>query len=137
QGLNIGTPLNPAVFPLGSVQAGQDTGWTGPNNPGTGGNGSGGPENLGTVADIANYNTINPTKFTATQYNGRLDANVTEKDRISFTVYWVPLSKDNFNGNRAYDIFHHSQTNNAFSAVWNHTISSTFLNEVRVNAAGW
>ena len=138
QGLNIGTPLNPAVFPLGSVQAGQDTGWTGPNNPGTGGNGSGGPENLGTVADIANYNTTNPTKFTATQYNGRLDANVTEKDRIGFAIYWVPLSKDNFNGsNRGYNIFHHNQINRALSAIWDHTISSDFLNEFRVNAANW
>src|ERR1700739_4110654 len=60
QGLNIGTPLNPALFPLGSVQAGQDPGWTGPGHPGTAGDGSGGPENLGTVADIATYFTIKP-----------------------------------------------------------------------------
>jgi Carboxypeptidase regulatory-like domain len=123
QGLNIGSPL---TTPLGS----QDTTWQSAANPGVG-------SGLSNVADIANYNTINPTKFSAAQYNGRLDANVTEKDRIGFTVYWVPLSRDNFNGNRAYDIFHHSQTNNALSAIWNRTISSTFLNEVRVNAAGW
>src|SRR5229473_1217493 len=73
-GLNLGTPLNPALFPLGNIQAGQDPGWTGPGHPGTGGNGSGGPENLGTGADIANYFTVNQTKFTASQYNGRLDA---------------------------------------------------------------
>jgi hypothetical protein len=40
-------------------------------------------------------------------------------------------------GNRAYDLFHHSQVNDAFSAIWNHTISGSFLNEARVNAAGW
>src|SRR6266404_8206330 len=123
QGLNVGSPLTTG---LGK----QDTTWQSSANPGVG-------SGLTNVADIANYNTINPTKFSAAQYNGRLDANVTEKDRIGFTVYWVPLSKDNFNGNRAYDIFHHSQTNNALSAIWNHTISSSFLNEVRVNAAGW
>jgi hypothetical protein len=89
------------------------------------------------VADIANYNTVNPTKFTAVQYSGRLDADVTLKDRIGFTIYWVPLTRDNFNGNRAYDIFHHSQINDAFSAIWNHTFSPSFLNEARANAAGW
>jgi len=133
QGLNIGTPLT-----TGSGT--QDLGWTSAQNPGCGGGGTGcgtAGSPLGTVADIANYNTINPTKFTAVQYNGRLDADVTGKDRIGFAIYWVPLSRDNFNGNRAYDIFHHSQINDAFSAIWNHTFSSTFLNEVRANAAGW
>jgi Carboxypeptidase regulatory-like domain len=123
QGLNVGSPL---TSPLGS----QDTTWQSAANPGVG-------SGLTNVADIANYNTTNPTKFSAAQYNGRLDANVSEKDHIGFTVYWVPLSRDNFNGNRAYDIFHHAQTNNALSAIWNRTISSTFLNEARVNAAGW
>jgi carboxypeptidase family protein/TonB-dependent receptor-like protein len=124
QGLNVGSPLTTG---LGT----QDTTWQNSANPGVGGG-------LTNVADIANYNTINPTKFTAAQYNGRLDANVTGKDRISFAVYWVPLTKDDFNGpNRAYDIFHHAQTNNALSAIWDHTFSPSFLNEARVNAAGW
>lgn len=130
QGINLGTPLTSA---LGT----QDNGWTGPTHPGTGGDGLGGANNLGPVADIANYNTINPTQFTADQYNGRLDANITDKDRISFAIYYVPLSKNNFNGDRAYDIFHHNQINEALSAIWDHTFSSTFLNEFRTNAAGW
>ncbi len=132
-GLNIGTPLTTG---LGT----QDLGWTDPNHPGCGGAGTGcgtPGSPLGTVADIANYNTVNPTKFTAVQYSGRLDADVTLKDRIGFTIYWVPLTRDNFNGNRAYDIFHHSQINDAFSAIWNHTFSPSFLNEARANAAGW
>src|SRR5712671_3782056 len=94
-GLNIGTPLTTG---LGT----QDQGWTDPNHPGCGGSGTGcgtAGSPFGTVADIANYNTINPTHFTATQYNGRLDANVTEKDRIGFSLYYVPLSKDTLNGN--------------------------------------
>lgn len=144
QGINVGTPLDPTLFPLGQIgpsagfpTGGMDAGWINATQPGTGGNGSGGPENLGTVADLANYNTINPTKFHAGQYNGRIDADITNKDRIGFAIYWVPFTKDNFNGNRAYDIFHHEQTNNAFSAIWNHTFSATLLNEFRVNAAGW
>src|SRR6266404_5591726 len=133
QGINLGTPLTTG---LGT----QDLGWTTPQNPGCGGAGTGcgtAGSPLGNVADIANYNTINLTHFTADQYNGRLDANVTQKDRIGFSLYYVPLSRDNFNGNRAYDIFHHSQTNEAFSAIWDHTFSSTLLNEVRANAASW
>src|SRR5260221_2591000 len=132
-GLNIGTPLTTG---LGT----QDLGWTDPNHPGCGGAGTGcgtPGSPLGTVADIANYDTVNPTKFTAVQYNGRLDANVTNRDRIGFAIYWVPLTRDNFNGNRAYDIFHHSQINDAFSLIWNPTFSSSFLNEARANAAGW
>ena len=133
QGINVGTPLTTG---LGT----QDLGWTSSSNPGCGGAGTGcgtvgSP--LGNVADLANYSTINPTKFTASQYNGRLDANVTEKDRIGFAIYWVPQSKDNFNGNRGYDVFHHNQINKAASAIWNHVFSPTLLNEFRVNGANW
>ena len=123
QGINVGTPLTTA---LGT----QDTTWNGNSDPGVG-------SGLGTVADLANYDTINPTTFNASQYNGRLDADVTGQDRIGFAIYWVPLSKTDYNGNRSYDLFHHDQINDAFSAIWNRTFSSTFLNEFRVNAAGW
>jgi hypothetical protein len=124
QGINVGTPL---TTPLGT----QDTTWVSASNPGVG-------SGLGNVADIANYNTINPTKFSASQYNGRMDASITNNDRIAFAIYWVPLSKDNYNGGtRSYDIFHHSQINNAFSGIWDHTISPSFVNEFRFNAAGW
>jgi hypothetical protein len=122
-GLNVGSPL---TTPLGT----QDLTWQSSANPGIG-------SGLSNVADIANYNTINPTKFTATQYNGRLDANVTGKDRLAFAIYYVPLSKDNFNGSRGYDIFHHSQINEAISGIWDRTFSTNFLNEARVNAASW
>jgi hypothetical protein len=133
QGINVGTPLTTG---LGT----QDLGWTSNQDPGCGGAGTGcgtPGSPLGTVADLANYITITPTKFTAVQYNGRLDADVTLKDRIGFAIYWVPLTTTKLNGNRGYDIFHHNQVNSAFSAIWNHTFSSTFLNELRANAAGW
>jgi hypothetical protein len=133
QGINLGTPLTTG---LGK----QDLGWTDQNHPGCGGAGTGcAPDgsSLGSTADVANYITSNPTTFNAAQYNGRLDADVTAKDRIGFAIYWVPQSRTNFNGNRAYDIFHHSQINDAFSVIWNHTFSPTLLNELRANAAGW
>jgi carboxypeptidase family protein/TonB-dependent receptor-like protein len=123
-GLNLGTPL---TTPLGT----QDLGWTSSTNPGVG-------SGLGTVADIANYITVSNVNYTKAQYNGRIDADVSAKDRLGFAIYWVPQSTNFLNGPaRQYNFFHHSQINDAFSAIWNHTISPTFLNELRVNAAGW
>jgi hypothetical protein len=124
QGLDIGSPLTSA---LGT----QDLTWTDTNHPGVGGG-------LDGVADIANFTTTSSSTSSKAQYNGRLDADVTSKDRIGFAIYWVPQSSTFLNGPaRAYNLFHHSQINDAFSLIWNHTISSTFLNEARVNAAGW
>jgi hypothetical protein len=133
QGINVGTPL---IGNLGT----QDFGWTSESNPGCGGLGTGCGTTgspLGTVADLAQYNTVNPTTHNAEQYNGRLDADVTSKDRIGFAIYWVPQSTNDYNGSRQYDIFHHSQVNDAFSLIWNHTFSPSLLNELRANAAGW
>jgi hypothetical protein len=127
QGLNIGSPL-PASTPLGT----QDPSAGGiATNPGVGGG-------ITTVADIADYVTSSPYTSYYRQYNGRLDADVTSKDHVNFTIYWVPEGNTSYNGgSRAYNIFHHAQINDAFSVIWNHTFSPTFLNEARANAAGW
>src|SRR5882762_5442551 len=117
QGLNIGTPLTTG---LGT----QDMGWSSPTTPGTGGDGKGGANNLGTVADIAHYQTASANTSSKAQYNGRLDWDVTGKDHISFTIYYVPQSSSFLNGGaRAYIFFHHTQINEAYSAIWNHTFS--------------
>lgn len=124
QGLDIGSPLTSS---LGT----QDPGWTSATNPGLGGGFDG-------VADIANYVTQSTSTFGATQYTGRVDANVTSKDRLAYSMYWVPLSKTNLNGpDRGYNLFHHTQVNNAFAGIWDRTFSPTLLNEARVNASGW
>ncbi|MFY9645797.1 MAG: TonB-dependent receptor [Terriglobales bacterium] len=134
QGLNLGTPLTTG---LGT----QDNGWTSSINPGCGGAGTGcgtAGSPLGTVATIANYETINPSTSSKAQYNGRLDWDVTGKDRIGFAIYWVPQSASFYNGtDRSYNFFHHQQINEAYSGIWNHTFSPTFLNEARFNGAGW
>jgi hypothetical protein len=62
---------------------------------------------------------------------------VTSKDHASFAIYWVPTTKTNYNGGLGYQLFNHSQINDAFSVIWNHIFSPTFLNEARANAAGW
>jgi hypothetical protein len=123
QGLNIGSPL---TTPLGS----QDLSYVSASSPGVG-------SGLSDVPDIAEYTISNPTSSDFKQYNGRLDADVTSKDHVSFAIYWVPASTTTYNGGLGYQLFNHSQINDAFSVIWNHTFSPTFLNEARANAAGW
>jgi hypothetical protein len=124
QGIDIGSPLTTG---LGT----QDLSWLDTQHPGFG-------NGLDGVADIANFITLSPSTSTKRQYNGRLDANISQNDRIGFAIYWVPQTSSFLNGGaRSYNIFHHSQINEAFSAIWNHTFSPTLLNEFRVNAAGW
>jgi len=123
QGLNVGSPLTNG---LGK----QDLGYVNASTPGVG-------NGLSNVPDIANYSISNPTTSDFKQYNGRLDADVTGKDHASFAIYWVPASTTTLNGGLGYQLFNHSQINDAFSVIWNHTFSSTFLNEARANAAGW
>jgi hypothetical protein len=123
EGLNIGSPL---TTPLGT----QDLTYVSAASPGIG-------SGLSTVPTIAQYSTSNPTTDNFRQYYGRVDANVTSKDLLTFTMYWVPSSITTFNGGLGYDLFNHDQTNNAFALIWNHTFSPTFLNEARANAAGW
>jgi hypothetical protein len=90
------------------------------------------------VPDMAYYNTVNPTTTSQAQYNGRVDANITSRDRLTFTIYWVPLDTTNYQGPvRSANLWHHSQINDAFALIWNHTFSPTLLNQARANAAGY
>ena len=124
QGLDIGSPLK---TPLHT----QDLGYQSSANPGVG-------NGLDGVADIGEYTTLNPSQITEAQYNGRLDADATSNDHLTFTIYWVPQTTTDYNGPvRAYNLYHHEAINDAFAAIWNHTFSPTLLNEARVNAAGW
>ncbi|HEY6447036.1 MAG TPA: TonB-dependent receptor [Acidobacteriaceae bacterium] len=124
-GLDVGSPITTGV-------GNQDL--TYGNNQDTPGVGGG----LDGIADIGFYNTVDPTKTSQTQYNGRLDANVTSRDLITFTIYWQPVSTTDYNGPvRSANLWHHSQVNDAFSLLWNHTFSPTLLNQARANAAGW
>ncbi len=124
QGLNLGSPL---TTPRGT----QDLTWQNPTNPGIG-------SGLTNTPDVALYNTSNPTNQVGDQYNGRIDGDVTKKDHLAFAIYWVPLSINTYQGTvRAYNAYHHSQVNDAYSIIYNHVFSPTFLNEARANDAGW
>ena len=92
QGLDIGSPIKTG---LGT----QDLTATGTAlNPGVGGG-------LDGVADVAFFSTSTPSSSFYRQYNGRLDANVKQKDRLSFAIYWVPQGATFYNGSaRAYNL---------------------------------
>ena len=104
-GLDIGSPIKTGLGMQDLTYGGN------PSAPGVGGG-------LDGVPDIAFFNTVNPTNTSQMQFNGRVDANVTQKDRITFTIYYVPVSTTNFNGPvRSANLWHHSQTNNAYAAI--------------------
>jgi len=125
QGLNIGSPLTTPLGTMDPTASGTSS------NPGVG-------NGLTNVADIADYATTSPFSSYYRQYNGRLDADITSKDHIAFAIYWVPQGNTSYNGgSRAYNLFHHDQINEALSVIYNRTFTSTFLNELRANAAGW
>jgi Carboxypeptidase regulatory-like domain/TonB dependent receptor len=124
-GLDVGSPLKVGLGLLDPSYGGST------NQPGIGGG-------LDGVPDLAYFNTLNPSNTTQSQYNGRMDANVTQKDHASFTIFWVPVVTTNYEGAvRSANFWHHSQVNDAFAAIWNHTFSPSLLNEARANAAGW
>ena len=124
-GLDVGSPLKGVA--LGT----QDPGYSSPQSPGVGGG-------LDGVPDVAFYNTVNPTTISQKQYNGRMDAQARQNDHLTFAIYWVPTMTTNYTGPaRSANLWHHSQINDAFSGIWNHTFSANLLNEARANAAGY
>jgi len=133
QGLNLGSPL---TAPRGT----RDAGFVNNNNPGTGGDGSGGANNLTNTPDIAFFtDVLNPSNSNHVQYNGRLDFNATSRDLLAFSIYYVPNSSTSLNGNgtRLMNLFNTTSINRAMTGIWDHTFSPTLLNEARINAAGW
>lgn len=124
-GLDLGSPLTTGVGM-------QDLSYGGNSNtPGVGGG-------LDGIPDLAYFNSLNPTTTSQSQYNARVDADVTQKDRLGFTIYWVPVTTTDYNGTvRPENLWHHSQKNYAYSLIWNHTFSPTLLNQARGNWAGW
>ncbi len=124
QGIDIGSPLKTA-------KGTQDPTYVSSAAPGIGGG-------LDGIADVAQFQTATPNTTTNTQYNGRLDADVTKRDHLAFAIYWVPVTEHYINGPaRGYNQWNHNQINDAFSVIYNHTFSPSFLNEARANAAGW
>ena len=122
--LDIGSPLKTA---LGT----HDPTWTSNTKPGVG-------SGLDGAADLEEVATVNPSTFTGTQYNGRMDADVTKKDRLSFIIYWAPNETTSYNGPARPSNFEYAgDINNAFTTLWERTFSPTLLNEARASVVGY
>jgi hypothetical protein len=123
-GLDIGSPLR---TPLGTA----DSSYMSASRPGVG-------SGLDGIPDIMYVQTANPTNLVSEQYNGRLDYQATSRDLISFSTFWVPVTISFYNGPvRPANQWNNNRLNYSAAAVWNHTISSNWLNEGRVNVTRW
>jgi hypothetical protein len=82
-----------------------------------------------------------PDTTKATQFNGKLDFQATKKDLIAFSVYKSPLLKTFLPGGwvdgRQYNTFNSDMQHNTATLLWTRTISSTMVNEARMNVTHW
>jgi hypothetical protein len=123
-GLDIGSPLNTS---LGT----RDPTWVSGGASGSGGG-------LDGIPDIMFVNTVNPTRRTAQQYNGRIDFQATANDLIAVSIYMTPVNTKSFNGPaRAANFWINDRLNHADTALWNHTFSPTVFNEARFSLSRW
>lgn len=90
------------------------------------------------VPDIQYVVATNPNTNTSTQYNGRMDFQATHSDLFTYSIYWVPNASTFYNGQaRPANLWNHDALNYSESLMWNHTFSSTFVNEARFNVGRW
>jgi hypothetical protein len=126
-GLDLGSPI--VGLPLGS----QDPTFGAAGTPfGVGGG-------LDGIPDVFNVVTTQPDSQIATQWNGRLDFQITQRDLATFTIFWVPNNNTGFfNGPaRGTNIWNSNRLNYSMAALWNHTFTPTMINELRFNVARW
>jgi hypothetical protein len=124
-GLDIGSPL---ALPLGT----RDPTFGAAGTPfGIGGG-------LDGIPDVIFVSTLNPTNKTAQQFNGRLDFQATNKDSITFSTYFTPVTNKNFNGpTRSANQWTNDRLNWSASIVHTHTFTPTLLNELRFGSTRW
>ncbi len=124
-GLNLGSPLN-----IGLGKADPTFGQAAtPYGIG------GGLTNTPTIEFLQ---TNSPSVQNNAQYNGRLDYQLTQKDLVTFTIYWTPVYNESYNG-PAYsaNLYKHYSLAQAWSGQWTRTISPAILNQFKMGGSGW
>ena len=124
--LNVGSPLT------GTPRGTQDPTFGQPSTPFGVGNG------LNGTPDILFVQYTNPNNTISTQYNGRVDYQITPKDLVAYSNYWVPNNSTFYNGQaRAANLWHSDRLNYSQAVLWDHTFDANMLNEVRFNVSRW
>jgi hypothetical protein len=127
----VGTGLNVGSL-LTSGRGNMDPTFGQPATPFGVGNG------LGDVPDVEFVQYTNPDDSVETQYNGRLDYQMTSSDLFSYSIYWVPNDSTFYNGNaRAANLWHSDRLNYSHALMWNHAFGATLINEARFNVERW
>ena len=76
-------------------------------------------------ADMFYVQTTGPNNNINSQYNGRLDFQVTDKDLVAGNIYYVPVNNTSYNGpQRASNIFYHNALNYSTGLLYNHMFSA-------------
>jgi hypothetical protein len=140
KGLDLGRPLTIGVGKQDPSFAAPVTTTSGTlYTPGLGGDGTGNyAANMDGNADMFYVSTVGPNNNINSQYNGRVDYQVTANDLVAANIYYVPVNNTDYNGpQRAANIFHHNAKNYSTGLMYSHTFSSSMLNEARADMAGW
>jgi len=88
------------------------------------------------IPDLYNAAISNPSHNRGNQFNARGDYNLTSKDLLAGVVYFTKLDSfgpSSTNGARPLDDVPFKPLNSAASAIFIHTFSPTWLNELRAN----
>lgn len=93
------------------------------------------------IPDIRFANIVLPDTSTAQQFNPRIDYQVTGKDLVAFSMYFIPNTRT-FNdgwGNRGRPglDFTSSRRNTVGTLLWTRTLAPSMVNEARFNVTRW
>lgn len=92
------------------------------------------------IPDVQNVLLENPTSTKGNQYNGRIDYDITKKDKFAFTLFYTPrtsVGNDTAAQSRPNTTIRSERLNynTAFSYI--RTITSNVINEARFNLTKW
>lgn len=88
------------------------------------------------IADIIPVRLENYDRFAGNQYNMRIDYQMTKKDKFTFTSRFTPFGSSSYNTeaqSRPQADFNSNRLTYLLGGIYNRTISSTMVNEVRFN----
>lgn len=92
------------------------------------------------VADLQFAQLANPRNFTGNQYFTRIDYQITEKDKFTFSSYIVPstsFTADSSAQSRPMADINSKRLSFALAFVYSRSISTTMVNEARFNVTRW